>query len=203
MALIFWEKEILKLWDVERIDQVVDMLGLQGDSVDNIPGIPGIGPKTASKLLAQYGTIEGLIAHSDELSGRQKEQVQTFADQALLSKKLATIDLNAPVQFDEKDYRLSPIDRDRLGEVFKELEFRTLSQSILGETPPVAAGSQTDLFGNPVIAKKKGEVREKPVAPSIGEKNIKNTKHEYYLVETAEERSRFDQKIGRSKRDLF
>lgn len=180
---IMGEKEILANWNIERIDQVIDMLGLQGDSVDNIPGIPGIGPKTASKLLEKYDTIEGLIAHADELKGKQKERVIEFADQALLSKKLATIDIESPVEFHEEDFRLSPLNREKLGEIFKELEFRTLSQSILGEQ--AQTGGQQDLFGGSAgstAAKVKKEAPKK--APAMADKNIKNTPHEYRLIES-------------------
>ena len=93
--------EVLEKWGIQSVDQVVDMLGLQGDAVDNIPGIPGIGPKTASKLLEQFGSVEDLIANSDKLKGKQRENVEKFAEQGLLSKKLAKIDINAPIQFDE------------------------------------------------------------------------------------------------------
>ena len=180
---IMGEKEILANWNIKRIDQVIDMLGLQGDSVDNIPGIPGIGPKTASKLLEKYDTIEGLIAHADELKGKQKERVIEFADQAILSKKLATIDIESPVEFHEEDFRLSPLNREKLGEIFKELEFRTLSQSILGEQ--AQTGGQQDLFGGSpgsTSAKVKKEAPKK--APAMADKNIKNTPHEYRLIES-------------------
>lgn len=200
---ILGKKEILGQWDIQRIDQVIDMLGLQGDSVDNIPGIPGIGPKTAAKLLSQYDTVEGIIEHAGELPGKLKEQVQTYADQALLSKKLATIDTEAPVQFDEKDYRLSEFDRPRLAEIFKELEFRTLSQSILGETQPQPEGGQTDLFGNAVsIPSKKEEITVTSV-PAIADKNIKNTPHEYHLVDTPEKRAGLIMKLANQKEICF
>lgn len=199
---ILGQKEILDQWDIQRIDQVIDMLGLQGDSVDNIPGIPGIGPKTAAKLLAQYDSVEGLIEHAAELTGKTREQVETYADQALLSKKLATINIHAPVQFDEKDYRLSPFDRDALAEVFKELEFRTLAQSILGESLPTAPGAQTDLFGNPVETSEK---KEKPPvsAPAIADRNIKNTTHTYHLIDTAEKRADLIKKLEKQKEICF
>ncbi len=181
---IMGEKEILANWNIERIDQVIDMLGLQGDSVDNIPGIPGIGPKTASKLLEKYDTIEGLIAHAEELKGKQKERVIEFADQALLSKKLATIDTDSPVEFHEEDFRLSPLNREKLGELFKDLEFRTLSQSILGEQ--AQTGGQQDLFGGATgNTKAKKEAPRK--APAMADKNIKNTTHEYRLIESDED----------------
>lgn len=199
---ILGKNEILKLWDVARVDQVIDMLGLQGDSVDNIPGIPGIGPKTASKLLAEYDTVEGLISHVDELQGRQKEQVSTYAEQALLSKRLATINTNAPVKFDEKDYRLSPMDRDRLAVVFKELEFRTLSTSILGETE-TEVEAQKDLFGNTVSGRVKREPKPAPVKHAIADQNLKTTEHEYFLIDTLEKRKELIKKLEQQKEICF
>ena len=88
---IMGEKEICERWDISHVSQVIEILGLQGDSVDNIPGIPGFGPKTAAELIKKYGTIENIIAHSSELKGKKKELVEQFGEQAILSKKLATI----------------------------------------------------------------------------------------------------------------
>ena len=192
---IWGVREVLDNWGIERVDQVVDMLGLQGDSVDNIPGIPGIGPKTASKLLAIYGSVENLIEHADELKGKQRERVEEFAEQGLLSKKLARIDVNSPVEFDEKDYRLSEMNREKLGELFKELEFRTLAQSILGDTEDPDA--QKDLFGNTVAsAKQRSTTTPKAKIPAIADKNIKNTPHEYHLVEAEDARRSLVQLLG-------
>ncbi len=170
-------KDILNKWQINRIDQVIDMLGLQGDSVDNIPGIPGIGPKTAAKLLAKYDTMEGLLAATHELKGKQKENVETYAEQGLLSKKLATIDINAPVLFDAKEYELSPLNRPVLLELFKDLEFRTLSKSILGAA---SEGAQQNLFGDAVTS---DQEKPKPEEISIVDRNIKNTDHNYLLVD--------------------
>ena len=139
--------EILEKWGIKRVEQVIDMLGLQGDSVDNIPGIPGIGPKTAAKLLEQYDSVEGLIEHADELKGKQQERVKEFREQALLSKQLATISLEVPIQFDANRYIIEEPDREKLAEIFRELEFRTLANQILGEPEkpkPSGAGSQGD-----------------------------------------------------------
>ena len=189
---ILGEKEILDMWNISRVDQVIDMLGLQGDSVDNIPGIPGIGPKTASKLLEKYDSLEGLIEHSDELKGKQKERVQEFAEQGKLSKKLARIDIESPVKFDAKDYKLSPMNREKLAEVFKDLEFRTLSKTILGESEDSV---QKDLFGRPVA----GKVRTiSAKAPSISDKNIKNTPHVYKLADTRQKREKLIEQLRRS-----
>src|SRR5690606_20698680 len=103
-------KEVLEKWEIEHIHQVIDILGLWGDAVDNIPGIPGIGEKTAKSLIKTYGSMENIIAHSHELKGKQRENVETFAEQGLLSKKLATILLNVPVAFHEESFRMGPPD---------------------------------------------------------------------------------------------
>ena len=190
---ILGEKEVLEQWEIKRVDQVVDILGLAGDSVDNIPGIPGIGAKTAVKLLNTYDTIEGLIAHSHELKGKQKEKVEEFAEQGLLSKTLATIDVNVPVQFNADEYKLEGMKKEMLAEVFKELEFRTLAQSILGagESPPATTpqrkGVQQDLFGNEV-AKKPVRSAPKLESHSVAEHTIENTKHDYRIVDTKDKR---------------
>src|SRR4249920_1508850 len=95
-------KEVCEKWDISNVSQVIDILGLQGDTSDNIPGIPGVGPKTAADLIKQFGTIENVIAHVGDLKGKLKERVEQFGQQALLSKKLATIILDVPVEFSEE-----------------------------------------------------------------------------------------------------
>lgn len=99
---IMGPKEVCEKWDIQNVSQVIDMLGLQGDTSDNIPGIPGVGPKTAAELLKQYGTVENVIEHAGELKGKLKERVEQFGEQAILSKKLATILLEVPIKFDEQ-----------------------------------------------------------------------------------------------------
>jgi DNA polymerase-1 len=130
-AEIWGPKEVCDRWCIKRVDQVVDMLGLMGDAVDNIPGLPGIGEKTACKLLAEFDTVENLLANVDKLKGKQQEIVKTYHEKATLSKWLATIDIHAPVQFHEKDYEIEPFNREELLEIFKELEFKTLADAIL------------------------------------------------------------------------
>ena len=95
-------KEVCEKWDIENVSQVIDMLGLQGDSSDNIPGIPGFGPKTAAILLKQYGSVENIVAHAADLKGKQKDLVIQYGEQAILSKKLATIITDVPVAFEER-----------------------------------------------------------------------------------------------------
>ncbi|MBD2702435.1 DNA polymerase I [Spirosoma sp. BT702] len=151
-------KEVLDRWQIERIDQVTDMLGLMGDSVDNIPGIPGVGEKTAQKLIADFGSVENLIARADELKGKLKENVVNFGQQGLLSKQLATIHLDVPVDFDEDKLRHTEYDKPRLSALLDELEFRQMKTRLLGsdfEEKPLPAtfktggAGQMNLFDSP------------------------------------------------------
>jgi len=169
--------EVLEKFDIQNVLQVIDILGLQGDSVDNIPGIPGIGAKTAVKLLKLYNSVEGLIENAEKLKGKQKEKVITFAEQGLLSKRLATIKLDVPIQFDADKYIVEPMNSGVLGELFKELEFRTLATSILGESTP----SQGSLFSDATPSTK--EAKKNQVENySVSDNNITNTPHEYILL---------------------
>lgn len=117
--------EVKEKFEVEDPLQVIDILGLWGDAVDNIPGIPGIGEKTAKKLIKQYGSVEELIAHSDELKGKQQENVKKYAEQGILSKKLATIILDVPLDFEPDKLIMEDPNKEELINIFKELEFRT------------------------------------------------------------------------------
>ncbi|QEC75605.1 DNA polymerase I [Mucilaginibacter ginsenosidivorax] len=189
-------KEVLEKWEIERVEQVIDILGLWGDAVDNIPGIPGIGEKTAKSLIKQYGSMENIIAHSHELKGKQRENVEQFAEQGLLSKKLATILLNVPVELDEEGLEVGAPSKELLEPLFAELEFRTLGRRVFGDdftiTEFKSAGTQTDLFGEPVATARTTmtvdveDIREDFVTAS---KNIDNVPHEYHLADTAEKRA--------------
>jgi DNA polymerase I len=147
-------KQVCEKWDIEHVDQVRDMLGLMGDAVDNIPGIPGIGEKTAVKLLKEFGTVEGLVANVDKLKGKQRENVENFAQQGILSKELATIKIDVPVEFREEDLKYDGIDEEKLRALFSELEFRTLASRIFKEPSAkkvsISTPTQMDLFGVPV-----------------------------------------------------
>ncbi|MFT7282056.1 MAG: DNA polymerase-1, partial [Cyclobacteriaceae bacterium] len=117
--------EVLAKFDIQNVDQVRDVLGLKGDAVDNIPGIPGVGDKTASKLLKEYGTVENIVAHASELKGALKTRVESFGQQGIFSKELATIMLEVPVPFVEEELVLTEPNEPALTEIFEELEFRT------------------------------------------------------------------------------
>ncbi|MEK7255715.1 MAG: 5'-3' exonuclease H3TH domain-containing protein, partial [Bacteroidota bacterium] len=194
-AEIWGEKEVCQNWDIKRVDQVVDMLGLVGDAVDNIPGVPGIGPKTAAALLAEFDTVENLLENVDKVKGKNQEKIKQFAEQALLSKRLARIETDVPIDFDE-GFTLDPFDREKLSEIFKELEFRTLAQQVLGEKaapPPKAqpnASRQGSLFGDEPAAEAAATKSPPPLpAHSVAEKTIANVPHEYHLADTPEKRA--------------
>ena len=198
---ILGEKEVKEKWDIERVDQVIDILGLQGDKVDNIPGVPGIGPKTAVKLLKLYSDVEGILAHTEELKGKQKENLENFAEQARLSKQLATIKLDVPIQFDATEYILEEFDKPKLEELFKELEFRSLAIQILGQATQKSqsgAGQQQDLFSgfSANTSKQKAEATK---SYAVVEKNIENTDHEYILVDTPDKRAQLIKDLLKQK----
>ena len=202
-------KEVLAKWEIENVLQVIDILGLWGDAVDNIPGIPGIGEKTAKALIKQYGSMENIIANSHELKGKQRENVENFAEQGLISKKLATILLDVPVELDEASLELCDPSRDLLEPLFTELEFRTLGRRVFGDefsvtTARFQEGTQTDLFGN-----QSGEtiqytntLEEEPVE-KLPAKTIENTEHDYQLVDTPEQRADLIKLLLAEKRISF
>ena len=130
-AQVLGPKEICEKYGIDNPAQVIDILGLWGDASDNIPGIPGIGEKNASLLIGKYGSVENVIAHADELKGKQQENVRNYADQGLMSKHLATIMLDAPVEFNAEELELNDPDAPALLELFDELEFRTFKQRFI------------------------------------------------------------------------
>ncbi len=172
--------EVLEKWDIQEVKQVIDVLGMQGDSVDNIPGIPGIGGKTASKLLKQFGSLEGVLENTDQLKGKQKEKVEMFADQGRLSKQLATIKLDVPIQFDASKYIIDPMNKDALAALFKELEFRTLADAILGAEGK--KGVQQSLFGGKHSSKEETAPPPPSTPYQVADKNINDVEHKYLFV---------------------
>ncbi|WP_373497530.1 DNA polymerase I [Aquiflexum sp.] len=185
---IMGPKEVCDKWDIEHVDQVRDILGLMGDAVDNIPGIPGIGQKTAVKLLKEYGTIEELLNNTDQLKGKQKENVENFAQQGLLSKELATINIEVPVDFDEVDLRYESPNEEKLKALFAELEFRTLTQRVFGEKikkPQIKVSEQLGLFTGAEESKvEEVEVEEESPLPAIQvHDSILTSAHDYHKVD--------------------
>ena len=182
--------DINKKWGIERPEQVIDMLGLMGDSVDNIPGVPGVGPKTAAKFIAQYGSMENLLANKDEIRGKNKERLTEFEEQAKLSKVLATIDINVPIQFDPVAYIIEDFDREYLTDIFRELEFRSIANEILGsQDEEKPASSQGDLFAAPTSPSRKYTAPAPPPKHAVADQNFENTEQQYHRAETPAERA--------------
>jgi len=199
---ILGPQEVCNKWGIANVDQVIDMLGLMGDAVDNIPGIKGVGEKTAAKLLAEYGTLENILANADSIKGSIGEKIRAGKEDAIMSKKLATIITNVPVEFHEEDFMIKVMNKTALKEVFVDLEFKTLGKRILGEEIEVAANPenqtveikaktanvQMDLFGN--VIEETNTVQKAVLNPADGEeetavavtKNINNTPHNYILL---------------------
>lgn len=192
-------KEVCEKWEIENVNQVIDILGLQGDASDNIPGIPGVGPKTAADLIKQFGTLENVLVNSASLKGKLKERVEQFGDQALLSKKLATIVLDVPIEFNEQQLLYTSPDVEKLKPILEELEFKTMMPRIFGLTAPSPTptptahsneGSQLSMFGG-----------DNPAVESIPaeKKNFDATAVNYRAVMSSEERAALAQKLEAQK----
>lgn len=155
--------EVQKRFGVERPEQVIDYLGMMGDSADNIPGLPGVGDKTAKKFIAKYESMEGLLAHSDELKGKMKEKVIAHAEQGRMSKQLATIYVDCDVRFNAERYEMSPPDVGKVVELFKELEFRRLTTQFMkmySQAADEAKGLTTKKKANSSDKKEKTEAEQ-------------------------------------------
>jgi DNA polymerase-1 len=186
-------KEVCDRWGLENTDQVRDILGLMGDAVDNIPGIPGIGEKTAMKLVQQFGSLEGVLDGVEQLKGKQKENVIAFAEQGRMSKALATILVDAPVDVDHEALHLDPPDRQKVLEVFSELEFRSLLKAVLGEEAQLNAAPTTEAPKKAARKKDQMDMFSEHAEYSteviievaqMGE--LSTTPHEYHVADTVE-----------------
>lgn len=185
-------KEVCQRWNIANVDQVIDMLGLMGDAVDNIPGIPGVGEKTAQKLIEQFGSLENLLDNTDQLKGKLQENLINFREQGILSKHLARIMLEVPVEYEEEKLKATPPNRALLEPLLEELEFRTLRKRILGEDEPVVAkvkaspkvdANQMDMFGSPAPATTSAAEEEEEEVITTSYSNLSNTAHQYHLVQ--------------------
>ena len=196
-AEILGEAEVCAKFNIQNVSQVIDLLGLMGDAVDNIPGIPGIGEKTAAKLLAEFGTLEGLLANTDKLKGKQKENVENFREQGILSKKLATIMLDAPTPLDEEALKVCEINKDAIREVFEELEFRQLIKRVLNEEPVANANNTTSSNSNtaPDLFSSAGQEVEIPSTPK---NTIEDVPHDYFMAMSEQELQSLHAELQRS-----
>ncbi len=184
---IWGVEEVKKNFQVEYPEQVIDLLGMMGDAVDNIPGLPGVGEKTAQKLLKEFGSLENLLANTDKLKGKLRENIEANKERGLLSKTLARILLDVPVTFDEKDFELSAPQMDKIKPIFEELEFRTMLAT-LQKAFGVAPAAQPDLFS---LAGLSSPVATQPMfaeaVPTQKLKTIKEVPHQYQLLTTQAE----------------
>ncbi len=190
-AEIWGVKEVCQRYGIERPEQLIDILGLWGDASDNIPGVPGIGEKTAAKLIAQYGSIENLLKNTHELKGKLRENLEKFADQALVSKKLATIILDVPIAFDAEALKRGEPDKKALKELFDELEFRNFAQRFFTFLSVNEGVKQGDLFRDV-------QQEEEPAL-----KTIENTPHNYKLANTDAEIKELIETLEQSKSFCF
>ncbi|MCH5327484.1 MAG: DNA polymerase I [Coprobacter sp.] len=185
-------EEVKQKFGIDRPEQVIDILGLMGDSSDNIPGCPGVGEKTATKLVQEFGDIETLLENTDKLKGALRQKVEANIEQIRFSKFLATIKTDVPIEFDEKELSRCPVDEDCLRRIFEELEFKNLAERVLGETvskPTVSKtpvqGSLFDIFEDHLPEEKKYSTLE----------DLKSTSHNYYLIDNKEDLSKLAQKL--------
>lgn len=203
-AVVMGVKEVCEKFGIKKPEQVIDMLGLWGDSSDNIPGIPGIGEVTARKLLEEFGSVENLIEHSAQISNpKLREKVESHTEQALMSKQLATIVLDVPIDFNEEALVYSEPNVENLKEILDELEFRTFSKRVFSDlaTEPSQSGKQTRIIQaglfDAVESGSENEVQDGALH------TIHNTPHTYHLVTTAEERRQLIEKMKAASNFCF
>ncbi|WP_405199752.1 DNA polymerase I [Christiangramia sp. LLG6405-1] len=205
--------EVQNKFEVERPEQVIDFLGMMGDSVDNIPGLPGVGEKTAKKFLKKYGSMEGLLANTDDLKGKMKEKVIENAELGRLSKKLATIFIDCDVKFHAEDYELSMPDGDKVQEIFEDLEFRRLKDQFLKlfsgeeESTPIQVSNSTSAKQNAQTAGAGqfslfgGDGEE--IERTSSRTNLADTPHFYQLLETEMTQKLFFERLLMQKSVCF
>jgi DNA polymerase-1 len=180
--------EVLEKFEIERPEQVIDFLGMMGDAADNIPGLPGVGEVTAKKFLKEFGTMENLLANTDKLSGKMKDNIEANKEKGILSKKLATILLDCPVVFDENDYELSTPDVAKTDALFNELEFRRMAEQfdVLfkkgGDSSPMNQVDEAKLYKKPIpkVVGTKSEEQFDLFGSTLHDETSDETRHQYY-----------------------
>jgi len=200
-AEVLGVEDICKKWEIRNVGELIDILGLMGDKVDNIPGIPDVGEKTAIQLIKDFGSIENLLQNTDKLKGKLKEKVENNKEMAIQSKRLATIIIDCPIEFDEQKLVRKELNKDALRELFKELEFRRLGQTLLGEDiggneslatekteyKAKASNGQTDLFSTAAFFNEQnGNGDSGESEPETNHETISTVAHQYVLVDTDE-----------------
>ena len=197
-AEILGPAEVVKQWEIERVEQVIDVLGLMGDASDNIPGVPGIGPKTAVKLIAAYGSVENLLENAGELKGKQRERIEQNTDQALLSKQLVTIQTDVPCETDLDSFRWEKYDADKLKALYMELEFDTQGRRLFGKSFSSASNRAAV-----IREKRETEIQASLFDEPADEKTIADVPHDYKTVETARQRKELIAELRRQDAICF
>jgi DNA polymerase-1 len=189
--------EVLEKFDIERVDQVIDFLGMMGDTADNIPGIPGIGKKTAQKFIKEYGSMEGLFANTNQLKGKIKEKVEASEEIGLLCKKLVTIITDVPIEFDQEAMRMIPINEEKIKQLFEELEFRNLLQRVLA-----VKFSSKEIIKKEVLTKISSTHAAQIELFSVAQETTKEELHNpnYSLVKSPHELSLLIDKLSHQKK---
>lgn len=209
-AEILGVEELNKKWEIKNPKEIIDILGLWGDAVDNIPGVKGIGEKGAKMLIRQFGSIENIYENIDQVKGAMKDKLIEHKQMALISKKLATIITDAPIEWKEDDFVLKEFNKEKLASIFADLEFRTLGKKIIGEEYSVNEvatkkqtapkdKAQTSLFDTA----ENEEVNVADASEIKAGKNISNTEHQYFLVDTQEKIDELLQKFNTSDKICF
>jgi DNA polymerase-1 len=190
--------QVCENFQIQNPLQVIDVLGLMGDTSDNIPGCPGIGPKTAMKLVSEFGSVEGVYQNINKLKGKQKESLEQFEGQVRMSRKLAEIILDVPIEFDEEDLRLIEPDFNKLREIFLELEFRTLAEKIL---PPTTKVVPPPAFDQGTLFSMDEQTQTEEV--SGVHQDIRSTDHQYHLVVGDDQINALISKLGQQQEFCF
>jgi len=191
--------EIQKRWSIQRPEQVVDILALMGDSIDNIPGVPGIGEKTAVKLISEYGSVENLLAHTADLKGKLKENLEKHRDDGLVSKRLATLECNAPCPVNFEDLKVRPWNTDELKGLFVEFEFNSIGKRLFGEDFKAGRGYQ------PPPQKLESEELAAPETRAAPKdlKTIRDVPHDYKVITSGSEREKLIARLMKSSTVAF
>ena len=190
--------EVLAKWEIDSVDQVIDILGLMGDASDNIPGVPGIGPKTAQKLIAKYGSVENLLDHVEDLKGKQKERLIENADLARLSKQLVTIQLNVPHSVELESLAVKGMNQEELRSLFEDLEFDSLGKRLFGKTFTSAPSRAAK-----IREKRETEIQTSLFDEPVKESTIADVPHVYRRISTREQRTQLVAQLAQQTQFCF
>ena len=200
---IMGPKEVCEKFGLDRTEQIIDYLGLMGDAVDNIPGVPGVGAKTASKLLKEFGSMDGIYANTDKLKGKLREKIEDNKEQAYMSKHLATIIIDVPVEFNQESLLREEPNKERINQLFTELEFKILSKRVFKETMSAPVSLQGDLFASSSSATNSSPLVALKEETLVEMKTISTTDHEYQLIDSQEKRKILIAELEKQKSFCF